>query len=59
MNILLLSEKEQCYLIFSNVEFIDAKVKGEMKFGLYKLFSFYIEIAYNSHYNKVINLIAF
>ncbi|MCD1117548.1 hypothetical protein [Chryseobacterium turcicum] len=54
-----LPEEEQYELVFSSGEFIDSSVKGEVKYVLYKLYSFFVEVAYNSYDNKIINMSTF
>lgn len=54
-----LPEEKQYEIVFSSGEFVDSSVKGEVKFVLYKLYSFFVEVAYNSYDNKIMNMSTF
>ena len=54
-----LSESEQYELIFAQGEFIDSSVNNQVKFVLYKLYRFYVEVHYDSVDNKIIGLTSF
>lgn len=54
-----LSQEAQYELAFTHGEFIDASEKDDMRFALYKLYSFYVEIVCDSTNNKIINLTSF
>lgn len=49
----LLSEDNQYDLLFSLGEFVDSTEKGNAKYVLYKLFSFYVEVVYDSQNNCI------
>ncbi|EJL74277.1 hypothetical protein [Chryseobacterium populi] len=51
-----LSEIEQYNLVFEKGRLISSSLKGDIEFTLYELFNFYVEVAYHSKDNKVINL---
>jgi len=40
-------------------EFVDVSEKGNVRFVLYKLYSFYVEVLYDEECNKIINLTSF
>jgi len=55
----LLPQEEQYNLVFTEGEFIDHSMKNEIKFALYRLYSFYVEVVYNVKNNKIVNLSSF
>lgn len=55
----LLESSKQYDLVFTEGEFIDYSVKGELKYALYRLYSFYVEVLYNSADNKIVSLTSF
>lgn len=54
-----LSEHDQYDLIFRNGEFINSTEKDSVRFVLYKLFGFYVEVSYNISDNKIFSLKSF
>jgi len=51
--------EEQYELAFTKGEFIEASEKDNVRFALYKLYGFYVEITYDAVNNKIINLTSF
>ena len=47
-----LPEEQQYDLVFTKGEFIDASIKDNVKFVLYSLFGFFVEVIYDSVDNK-------
>ena len=54
-----LSDQEQYHLVFNEGTFIDSKIYGNQRFGLYALDMFFVEVEYDNKRNKIINKIAF
>lgn len=54
-----LSQETQYELAFTQGEFVGVSEKKEVRFVLYKLFTFFVEIVYDSKDNKIINLTSF
>lgn len=54
-----LKKEEQYKLTFTNGEFVGVSVKDDVKFALYKVFGFYIEVIYDSAGNEIIGLTSF
>lgn len=54
-----LPQLEQYDLVFTQGEFIDTLEKADVKFSLYKLFSFYVEVVYDFTGNKIVSLTSF
>lgn len=54
-----LAEDEQYELVFTEGEFLDSLVKNELKFALYRLYSFYVEVIYNSVDNTIVGITSF
>lgn len=54
-----LSEEQQHDLVFTKGDFINTSVKGNIKFALYKLYNFYVEVIYDSVDNKIVSLTSF
>ncbi len=54
-----LPESKQYDLVFTKGEFIDSSVKNDVKFALYKLYNFYVEVIYNSIDNKIVGFTSF
>lgn len=50
---------EQYELVFTEGEFIDSSIKNEVKFDLYKLYSFYVKVIYDFIDNKIVGLATF
>jgi len=55
----MLSDNEQYDLIFKEGEFLDALIQGNVRFALYAVYKFFVEIEYNSVNNKIVNKISF
>ncbi|PWN58441.1 hypothetical protein C1634_023095 [Chryseobacterium viscerum] len=54
-----LSESERYDLVFREGEFIDSSIRNDVKFALYKLYSFNVEVIYDSTGNRIIGLTSF
>ncbi|MFC4163888.1 hypothetical protein ACFOWU_09495 [Epilithonimonas zeae] len=54
-----LNKEDQYDLVFREGEFIDSSLKNDVKFVLYKLYDFYVEIVYDFEENKILNLTSF
>lgn len=54
-----LSEEGQYELVFKEGEFLNSSSKDDLKFALYKLNSFFVEVVYDSQKNKVVSLTSF
>ncbi|WP_312762431.1 hypothetical protein [Epilithonimonas sp.] len=54
-----LPESEKYDMVFTEGEFVDSSVKNEVKFALYKLYSFYVEVIYDPVDNKIVGLTSF
>lgn len=54
-----LPESKQYELVFREGEFIDSSVKNEVKFALYKLYNFYVEVIYDTKDNKILGITSF
>lgn len=50
---------EQYDLVFTRGEIIDSSIKNDVKFVLYRLYSFYVEVVYDATDNKIVNLSSF
>lgn len=50
---------EQYDLVFTQGDFINYYLKGEIRYVLYGLFKFFVEVEYNVSKNKISNLIPF
>jgi len=53
------TEHEQYDLVFTKGNFINYYLKDDIRYALYSLFKFYVEIEYNVPSNRISNLIAF
>ncbi|WP_278353964.1 hypothetical protein [Chryseobacterium gleum] len=54
-----LAKEEQYHLAFTQGEFIGTSEKGDIKFALYKVFNFYVEVVFDSEENKVVTISSF
>ncbi|MAB38701.1 MAG: hypothetical protein CL528_01940 [Aequorivita sp.] len=54
-----LAQQEQYDLVFTQGDFINYYLKEEIRYVLYSLFKFFVEVEYNVSKNKISNLIAF
>jgi len=54
-----LPQEEQYELAFTKGEFIDVSEKDNVRFALYKLYDFYVEVVYDFVNNKIVNLTSF
>ncbi|WP_159474782.1 hypothetical protein [Chryseobacterium sp. 18068] len=54
-----LSDEQQYDLLFRNGEFLNYSVRNNVKFALYKLYNFFVEVVYDNENNKIINLSSF
>jgi len=54
-----LPQQEQYDLVFTQGDFINYYLKGEIRYVLYGLFKFFVEVEYNVSKNKISNIIAF
>lgn len=54
-----LPKEEQYELALGEGEFIGTTEKNEVKFALYKLLNFYVEVVYDGMKNKVVSLTCF
>jgi hypothetical protein len=54
-----LSKEEQYDLVFREGEFINSSFKNDVKFALYQLHSFYVEVTYNAKDNRIVNLTSY
>jgi 5-hydroxyisourate hydrolase-like protein (transthyretin family) len=54
-----LSEEGQYELVFKEGEFLNSSTKNDLKFALYKLYSFFVEVVYDAQRNKVVSLTSF
>jgi hypothetical protein len=50
---------EQYDLVFTQGDFINYYLKGEIRYVLYSLIKFFVEVEYNVSENKILNLVAF
>ncbi len=55
----LLAENDQYDLVFTMGEFIGSSTRNDMKFALYKLCSFFVEVVYNAEDNRIVKLSSF
>lgn len=46
-------------LVFTKGDFVNYYLKGDIRYALYSLFKFYVEIEYNLPNNEISNLVAF
>lgn len=56
---LVLSDREQYYIVFNKGEFIDSQIDGNKRFALYAIDMFFVEIEYDDEINIIINKKAF
>lgn len=54
-----LQTDEQYDLVFRKGEFIEASEKDNVRFALYKLYGFYVEVVYDFVNNKIVSLTSF
>jgi hypothetical protein len=54
-----LPKEEQYELALREGEFIGTTEKNDVKFALYKFYTFYVEVAYDGIKNKVVSLTCF
>lgn len=54
-----LSDEDQYYLLFREGKFLDSSTKKEVKFIIYRLFSFFVEVIYDAESNMILNLSSF
>lgn len=52
---LLLPQYWQCNIAFTKEEFIKSSTKNNIKFTLYRLYIFYVEVDYDDQDNKIVN----
>lgn len=55
----LLSKDDQYNLVFTKGEFVGTSTGKDMKFVLYKLCSFFVEVVYNVEDNRIVNISSF
>ena len=55
----ILTQHERYDLVFTKGEFVNYYLEDNIRYALYNLFKFYVEIEYNVSNNKISNLIAF
>lgn len=54
-----LLQHEQYDLVFTKGDFINYYLKGEIRYALYSLYTFFVEIEYNVSLNRILNLETF
>lgn len=54
-----LSDEQQYDLLFREGELLDSSTRNEVKFVLYKLYSFFVEVVYVAGDNKIVTLSSF
>ncbi|KFC19694.1 hypothetical protein [Chryseobacterium sp. FH1] len=54
-----LSDEEQYELVFKEGEFLNYSIKNDLRFTLYKLKNFFVEVVYDARENKIVNLSSF
>lgn len=54
-----LSEHKQYDLLFTSGEFVDSTEKGNANYVLYKLYTFYVEVVYDSQTNIIKGISSF
>lgn len=54
-----LLQEEQYEVAFIDGEFVCVYEKADLKIVLYKLYTFFVEVAYNSEDNKIVGLTSF
>lgn len=54
-----LLDEEQYELVFKEGEFLNSSIKSDLKFALYKLNSFFVEVVYDAEENKIVSLTSF
>ncbi|WP_417861402.1 hypothetical protein [Winogradskyella sediminis] len=59
LNFINLQQHEQFDLVFTQGDFINYYLKGETRYAIYSLFTFFVEIEYNVRKNKILDIIAF
>lgn len=51
-----LSDEQQYDLLFREGEFLDYSIRNDVKFALYKLYNFFVEVVYYTELNKIVSL---
>jgi len=54
-----LTEEQKYSLIFTEGESIDSSIKNDVRYALYKLYSFYVEVIFDSAENKIVSITSF
>ena len=55
----MLSEHEQFDTVFTKGEFVDSVIDGHIKYALYSLSMFWVEVRYNADTNKILDCLPF